>query len=339
MTLSRPGSTIRPPMTTRSRSWTRATTAAGSVGAEPVDPRPGHDGRQPAGSDPGPRRRPRSRLDPETLEAGRRAGAREGLAWLGREPESRASPTYRALRLLTRLLAFVVFRFRIETSGREHLPAGGYLLVAAAHRGWMDPFVAMHALPPEPRAWFLGSGPSTFTSRWRERLIHHLGGLLPVWRGGLGIEGHVDSARAVIRNGGVFVQMPEGTVSGPPGRIGPFRPGAALIAIRTGALVVPLAMAGTEELYVGRRMASRVLPPTTARELVGEAWPGTVPEPGSREELELAKLVTTRLEAILGPVVAELHPRTVDPPGHPRRLARRLTWLFLRPGRLDREDP
>ena len=287
-----------------------------------------------------PRRRPASRLTPDVLEAGRRAGAREGLAWLGREPESRASLLYRALRLFTRFLAFGVFRFEIETSGQEHLPkGGGYLLIAAAHRGWMDPFVAMHAIPPQPRAWFLGSAPSTFTSPWRERLIHRLGGLLPVWRGGLGIEGHVASARAVTRNGGVFVQMPEGTVSGPPGRIGPFRPGAALIALRTRAVIVPLAMAGTEELYIGRRMASRVLPPTSARALLGDTWDGELPEPESRAELELAKRVTSQLEAILAPVVEELYPGTIDPPGHRRRLRNRLTWLLLRPGRLDRTDP
>ncbi len=78
----------------------------------------------------------------------------------------------------------------------------------------------------------------------------------------------------MIRNGAVFVQMPEGTVSGPPGRIGPFRIGAALIALRTGAPIVPLAIAGTEELYLGRRMASRVLPPTSARELLGDGRDG-----------------------------------------------------------------
>ena len=111
--------------------------------------------------------------------------------------------------------------------------------------------------------------PSTFTSRWRERLIHRVGGLLPVWRGGIGIDQHVASARAVIANGAVFAQMPEGTVSGPPGRIGPFRTGWAVIALRTDAPIVPLAMAGTEELYLGRRMASRILPATTARALAG----------------------------------------------------------------------
>lgn len=271
-------------------------------------------------------------------EARKRGADREGLVWLGREPESRASLLYRGIHLLARFILFVAFRFRVETSGQEHLPGGGYLLIGAAHRGWMDPFVVIHALPTEPRSWFLGSGPSTFTVRWREVLIHRLGGLLPVWRGGVGIDQHVASARAVLANGGVFVQMPEGTVSGPPGRIGPFRHGAALIALRTGAPIVPLAIAGTEELYIGRRMATRVLPPTSARDLLGADWDGVLPDPGSRAEIDLARRLTTRFESLLGPAVEELQPRTVDPAGHPRRLRRRLTWLFLRPGRLDRDE-
>jgi hypothetical protein len=191
-------------------------------------------------------------------------------------------------------------------------------------------------VPPEPRCWFLGSAPSTFTARWREVLIHRLGGLLPVWRGGVGIDQHVASAKAVIANGGVFAQMPEGTVSGPAGRLGALRTGWAIIAMRTDAPIVPLAMAGTEELYLGRRMASQVLEPTTARALAGLPSDAPLPEPGSREELVLARTMTDRLAAILGPVVESLHPWTVDPPDHPRRLRRRLTWLLLRPGRLDR---
>jgi 1-acyl-sn-glycerol-3-phosphate acyltransferase len=279
-------------------------------------------------------KRPRARIRPEALAAAR-GGAREGLDWLGRQPEARASIAYRLIRILARFVLFGVFRFRIDTSGGEQLPAGGYLLIAGAHRGWMDPFVAMHALPVEPRAWFLGSGPSTFTSRWRESLIHQLGGLLPVWRGGLGIEGHVRSARAVVDAGAVFVQMPEGSVNGPPGRLGVFRPGAALIALRTGATIVPLAIAGTEELYVGRRMASQVLPPTTVAELLGEGWDGVLPEPDSRAELDLARRATDALAARIGPVVEALYPGTVDPPSQPRRLRRRLTWLLLGPGPLE----
>ena len=286
---------------------------------------------------PSRHRPPPGRVAPEALAAAR-GGAIEGLAWLGRVPESKASLLYRVLRLVGRFVLFVVFRFRIRTSGQEQLPSGGYFLVGAAHRGWVDPFVALHAIPAEPRAWFLGSAPSTFTSRWRERLIHRLGGLLPVWRGGVGIDSHVASAQAVIANGGVFVQMPEGTVSGPPGRIGAFRFGWAVIALRVDPPIVPLAFAGTEELYLGRRIASRILPPTTVRELAGLEPGAPLPTPGTREELDLAHRITEALAARLGPAVEKLYPWTVDPPSHPRRLRKRLTWLLLKPGRLDRTD-
>ena len=269
--------------------------------------------------------------------AAARGGAVEGLAWLGRQPEAKASLFYRSIRLLVRFLCFVVFRFRIATSGQEHVPTGGgYLAVAAAHRGWMDPFVVMHALPAEPRAWFLGSAPSALTSPTREWLARSVGGLLPVWRGGVGIDAHVDSAKAVIANGAVFVQMPEGTVSGPPGRLGPMRNGWAIIAQRTDAPILPIAMAGTEELYIGRRMASRVLPMTTVRELAGLASDAPLPERGSRDELALARVLSDRLAERLGPVIEALHPGTIDPPDHPRRLRDKLTWLLLRPGRIDR---
>ena len=183
--------------------------------------------------------------------------------------------------------ASALFRFRIQTSGQEHLPAGGYLLVAAAHRGWMDPFVVITRSRSSRAAWFLGSGPSTFTARWRECLIRRVGGLLPVWRGGVGIDQHVASARAVLANGAVFAQMPEGTVSGPPGRLGAdaARAGRSSRCARM-PRSCPLAMAGTEELYIGRRMASRVLPPTTVRELAGLAPDAPLPAAGSREELD-----------------------------------------------------
>ena len=282
------------------------------------------------------RRPPAGRISPQALAA-QRGGAVEGLAWLGRSPEARASFLYRVVRPIGRFVLFGLFRFQVQTSGQEALPPGGYLLVGAAHRGWMDPFLVVHALPTEPRAWFLGSAPSTFTTRWREVLIHRLGGLLPVWRGGVGVQNHVVSAAAVVANGAVFVQMPEGTISGPPGRLGPFRFGWAVIALRTDAPIVPFVMVGTEELYLGKRMASRILAATSVRALAGLASDDPLPAAGSREELDVARRMSDALADLLGPVVEAMHPATVDPPEHPRRLRERLTWLFIRPGRLDRD--
>ena len=107
---------------------------------------------------PARRRPPPSRLSPEALAKARKDGGAEGLAWLGREPEARASLLYRFLRLVARFVIFGLFRFHIDATGRELLPrSGGYLLIGAAHRGWMDPFVVMHALPEQPRCWFLAA--------------------------------------------------------------------------------------------------------------------------------------------------------------------------------------
>ena len=270
----------------------------------------------------------RGRLSPEALAAAR-GGAQEGLTWLGRSPESRADWLVRAVNVVARLILFRIFGFKVEATGRELLPeAGGYLVVAAIHRGWMDPFLILNALPLEPRAWFLGSGPSAFSARWRELLLHRLGGMLPVWRGGLGVDQHVASARAVLANGGVFVLVPEGGVAGPPDRLATFRHGAALIALRTGAPIVPIALAGAGELYLGKRLASRILAPTSALALLADEWDGTPPEVGSRSELTLARALTRRFEEVLGPAVMAIYQGTVDPPTHRRRL-RGLTWLLL----------
>src|SRR5205823_10126367 len=158
------------------------------------------------GSRGGRRRRPQAaRVAPEALARARTRGApREGLAWLGHPPQARASAFYRVAAIVVRFILFGVFRLRIDARGGEHVPArGGYLVVGAIHRGWMDPFLVLHALPLQPRPWFLGSGPSAFDRRWKEWILRRIGGILPVWRGGVGGEPHGGAARAGIQSGGV----------------------------------------------------------------------------------------------------------------------------------------
>ena len=202
------------------------------------------------------------------------------------------------------------------------------MLVGAVHRGWMDPFLVLHALPPAPRAWFLGGAATAFDRPWKERLLRLVGGMLPVWRGGIGVDQHVASARGVLDAGAVFVMFPEGGIAGPPDRPAAFRNGTALIALRTDPPIVPFAMTGSAALYRGRRFATRVLPATSVRGILGGDMPAAMPLPGSPAELALARLLTSRLEDLLTPVIAELHPRTVDPPGRKRRWSW-LTWLFV----------
>jgi 1-acyl-sn-glycerol-3-phosphate acyltransferase len=213
-------------------------------------------------------------------------------------------------------------------SGRARIPAGGYLLASALHRSWADPLVILRACPREPQPWFLASGPSLLTAPWREWLFRRTGGVLPVWRGGTDVDRHVDTARAVVEAGCPLVVLIEGGVSGPPGRLGRVRSGIGLIALRACVPIVPLAIAGSDELYRGKRIRARFLPQTTIADLLGPGWDGNVPAPGTRDELRLAHRVTAALSARLDGEVAGLYPSTVDPPGAPRRW-RWLERLFL----------
>ena len=244
----------------------RPTTAPSALAMEPDDLAP----TEPAEAAPATpesktappvRRRPPSRLTPDVLEAGRQAGAREGLEWLGRTPESKASLLYRVPAagrpvLLLRRVPVPDPHVRPGAPAPRRLPADR----RGASR--LDGPVRRHARAPR-------ASPAAGSSAAVHRPSHPARASVSSTvsaaccrsgAAGWAWTGTSPSARAVVGNGGVFVQMPEGTVSGPPGRIGPFRPGAALIAIRTGAPVVPLVMAGTEELYIGRRMATKVLP-------------------------------------------------------------------------------
>ena len=94
---------------------------------------------------------------------------------------------------------------------------------------------------------------------------------------------------------------------------------------------MPLVLGGTHELFLGRRIVLRVLPPVTARDLLGatatvrgDAWP---PAPDSIDEREMARAVTAALERSVAADVAACH-RLVEPAPGARRPMRWLTDLF-----------
>jgi len=262
---------------------------------------------------------------PEALAASLGTWPKEGLEWLGRAPDGRLGPLARLLLGAGGLLIFRLGRIRLAVEGREHLPQGGYLLAAALHRGWIDPLVVIRALPAEPRPWFIGSGPSTFDRRWKEALLRRVGGILPVWRGGVSVDEHVAATRAVVDAGCPYVVFIEGGVAGPPDRLGRVRSGIGLAALRLrDTPIVPFALAGSDDLYRGKRIGARIGPPVTAAELLGDAMPARSPEPGSREELRLARVVAERLAEHIEAAVVEMYPGTVDPPESAR------PWRWLR---------
>jgi 1-acyl-sn-glycerol-3-phosphate acyltransferase len=259
---------------------------------------------------------------PQAAAARRGAPPRQGVDWLGREPGPEAPRLIRALLWAARLFLFRLCRLQLRVSGSQHLPDGGFIAVAALHRSWIDPLLVIEALPLEPRVWFLGSGASAFDRPWKERLLRRTGGLLPVWRGSGDPAVHLRSAQAVIDNGAVLALFAEGRIGGPPDAPAPMRSGAALLCLRTGAPIVPIALCGSEELYRGKRLRVSILPATSATELLGPDWHGP-PEPGTREELRTARALTAALSSRLAEAIDASYGATVDPPAAKR------SWPWL----------
>ncbi len=251
---------------------------------------------------------------------------------VGSPPSPRPNLTYLALRNGFRFLARHVFGFRMRLEGAEHLPVppagvadGGWIAAGFPHRTWVDPFVVIALLPADPRFVFFADGRTITRSRLRSMVASRLGGIIPIWPGAgrEAVDAYVAAASSAVEVGAVFLLFPE---TGPPVPVPEARPfghGLGYFALRTGAPIVPLVLGGTHELFRGRRIVLRALPPVTARELAGLAGDEPIPEPWSRAERLAASHIVAELQSRTRESVAAAHASVEPKPG------RRKQWLRL----------
>ena len=134
----------------------------------------------------------------------------------------------------------VLFRARVR--GRERLPAGGGYVLAPSHRSMFDiPLMAW--LSPRPLR-YMGKAP-LFRVPVLGRAFAKLGGF-PVQRDGTDRKALRESI-AMLQAGDVLLVYPEGTRQHGP-KIEPLEPGAAYLALRAGVPIVPVGIAGSEEI-------------------------------------------------------------------------------------------
>lgn len=132
--------------------------------------------------------------------------------------------------------------------GRENVPADGPLVVVSNHLSMSDiPLLAM-AIPR--KLTFLGK-----IELWQNPFI----GPLATWYGAIPLDKNGNDIAAVrrslqaLKSGGALVVFPEGTRS-LEAQLLPGYPGASLIALHSGASVLPVAVTGTEaNVNHGRR--------------------------------------------------------------------------------------
>jgi 1-acyl-sn-glycerol-3-phosphate acyltransferase len=148
---------------------------------------------------------------------------------------------YRRSIILLDRLCFLVYCRKFEVVGREHIPLEGGVIVASNHLNNADPpAVALAVQPRYP----------TFMAKREMTRWPILGpafrafGAFPVRRGEADLSA-LRAASELVRDGALLVMFPEGTRSRT-GGLSKGQPGTAMIALRTGAPILPVAVTGTQ---------------------------------------------------------------------------------------------
>jgi 1-acyl-sn-glycerol-3-phosphate acyltransferase len=135
--------------------------------------------------------------------------------------------------------------FRMHVSGAHHIPESGAAIIAPNHKSFWDSFFMGVCTPRQLR--FMAKT-ELIEARYGRLLVRL--GAFPVRRGQSDADA-LETARTILRQGGLLALFPEGTRIRDPAELGHPRRGAGRLAVEIGAPLVPAAITGTEKLFLG----------------------------------------------------------------------------------------
>ena len=137
---------------------------------------------------------------------------------------------------------------RLKVEGAlDEIPAEGPIIVAANHSSNLDAAVLASALMPRfGRRWQWLGKQELFAWPVVGWVAHH-GGVHPVDRAGADVEAY-RLAKKLLEEGHILFAFPEGTRSRD-GTLHEARDGAAVLALRTGAPIIPVGIAGSFRVW------------------------------------------------------------------------------------------
>ncbi len=162
----------------------------------------------------------------------------------------KAKFTYRLTQWTLQFLGLVLWKVRAQ--GRERVPRDGALIVAPTHESYLDPLLVGAYLPRDlafmaRRTLFVKTTPK---GERRRRLFSAWGrwaGVIELDREGAD-RAALKTSLAALEAGRAVLVFPEGTRS-TDGNVQEFRAGVALMALRSGAPVLPISIDGTRRIW------------------------------------------------------------------------------------------
>jgi 1-acyl-sn-glycerol-3-phosphate acyltransferase len=186
--------------------------------------------------------------------------------------------------------------FRLESRGREHMPAHGPFVLAPVHRSNLD-FILMSTLT-RTRMRYMGKA-SIWKWSWGGKFVSMLGAF-PVHRGSAD-RAALRTCLKVIENGEPVLIFPEGTRrSGPV--IEDLFDGPAYVAARAGVPIVPVGIGGSD---MAMPVGARFIKPHKIVLLVGEPIIPPVGDGSGRVRRSVVRELTAGLHQALQPLYDE----------------------------------
>jgi 1-acyl-sn-glycerol-3-phosphate acyltransferase len=191
---------------------------------------------------------------------------------------------YRALRWLAHLVNRAYFRVTVEGAGA--VPGSGPVILAPVHRSNVDFLIVSETTP---RKVFYMAKDSLWRSPRFGAFLESVGAF-PVNR--LGADRlALDRAQAVLERGDVLILFPEGTRrSG--AVVEDLHDGAAFLAARTGAVIVPMGIGGSE---AAMPKGSKMIRPVKIVVEVGEPLAAPARSGGGRVSRTQVRALTEQL--------------------------------------------
>jgi 1-acyl-sn-glycerol-3-phosphate acyltransferase len=157
-----------------------------------------------------------------------------------------AEREYGKLYPVARAVLTPLFRtaWRIHVEGLANVPAAGPAIICPNHTSVIDSFLLPATLPR--RITFVGK--AEYLESWKTRHLFPALGMIPIDRtGGDASRRALDAAADVLERDELFGIYPEGTRSRD-GKLRKGHTGAARLALRTGAPLVPVGIIGTRAI-------------------------------------------------------------------------------------------